>query len=653
MSSPANHASRPPPAQPPPQPGASGAGSAAPPAPSFTARRALPDRNVSEQSVEDAYVDFVLFCNPAVPLDADTASLREAFRNPPRSGGKSFCTFAIYDLVRKFYNSEIRTWTELTTKLGVEPPDPNKEESAQKVAQYGVRLKKWMNSMHVKAFFEYLMDIPNDYWTNIPTGSNPTSQAIRDGVALEDDMALRALFPHIRPKRGRKRPVDDDTATYNSISPAPTQRSHLAPLSALEGVSTPMSADPSRLSGAPWTPSDGAQQTPLFRWPQSAVTPNSRKSFWDDALEPQSAVTPSKPRLAAQRRGPKNVSSAWRPGVANGGVKPRGRPPMNRTPIDASLPLFSVKVTPSAPEEHTTPINTPPALLPPRSDSGPSEDAISIPSIVTQPQSAPSRAPRPSISLQVPDRPGGSVRLATPPLPPPAVLLNGQHSDPQPQLHISYYGTTSSFTIGADEPGTPSQQQVEEPMSQQKGVPPLFFERLEDRTNIDELLGYLMRNCLTSNWFDAEGNPTHTSSTNEAMALVNAILGDMYKAAPSPETFLINLAAMTGGGYLLSGDLTFRRLGVHGSARKYICEWEYRLGHIKGQYQMEAMVPLETLDETDTSPGPTAEEPGAKLSAEEWQAKYENLLMEMDRRDKSFVDLGARVRHRLNWPPKK
>jgi len=123
--------------QPPPQPGASGAGSAAPP----TTRPGLPDRSVSENTVEDAYVDFILFCNPAVPLSTDTTSLREAFRNPPRSGGKSFSTFAIYELVRKFYNSEIRTWTELTTKLGVEPPDPNKEESAQKVAQYGVRLK--------------------------------------------------------------------------------------------------------------------------------------------------------------------------------------------------------------------------------------------------------------------------------------------------------------------------------------------------------------------------------------------------------------------------------------------------------------------------------------------------------------------------------
>src|SRR6478735_11220729 len=125
-----------------------------------------------------------------------------------------------------------------------------------------------MNSMHVKAFFEYLMDIPNDYWTKIPTDSNPTSQPIRDGVALEDDMALRALFPHIRPKRGRKRPVDDDTAT------SPAQRSHLAPSSAVEAVSGPMSmslsADPTRLSAAPWTPSDASQQTPLFRWPQSA-----------------------------------------------------------------------------------------------------------------------------------------------------------------------------------------------------------------------------------------------------------------------------------------------------------------------------------------------------------------------------------------------
>ncbi len=109
---------------------------------SFTARPPLPDRAVTPETIEDAYVDFIYHCNPALPLDtADTQSLREAFRNPPRSGGKVFEPFFIYQLVRRFYDKEIKTWTELTIKLGVEPPDPSKDESAQKIAQYGVRLK--------------------------------------------------------------------------------------------------------------------------------------------------------------------------------------------------------------------------------------------------------------------------------------------------------------------------------------------------------------------------------------------------------------------------------------------------------------------------------------------------------------------------------
>lgn len=107
----------------------------------FVVRPTLPDRDVSAASIEEAYVRFIFYCNPALPLDSDTESLREAFRTPPKSGGKAFDTFAIYGLVGKFYNKEIKTWTELTTTLGVEPPDPAKDESAQKVAQYGVRLK--------------------------------------------------------------------------------------------------------------------------------------------------------------------------------------------------------------------------------------------------------------------------------------------------------------------------------------------------------------------------------------------------------------------------------------------------------------------------------------------------------------------------------
>lgn len=503
--------------------------------------------------------------------------------------------------------------------------------------------------MHVKAFFEYLMDIPNDYWTRIPTDSNPTSQPIRDGVAIEDDMALRALFPHIRPKRGRKRPVDDDTAT------SPAQRSHLAPSSAVEAVSGPvsmsLSADPTRLSAAPWTPSDASQQTPLFRWPQSAITPNSRKSFWDDALEPQSAVTPSKPRLTTQRRGPKNVSSAWRPGVPNGGVKPRGRPPMNRTPIDASLPPFSTTATTTAPEEPVAPICTPPVSAP-GADSGQSENSFSIPSITSQPHPtpAPPRPSRPSISLQVPERPSGSVRLATPP---PVVVINGPSETQAPPPH-TYVGTSSNFARATNEVTTSRQQQAEDTMSQQKDVPRLYFERLEERTNVDEVIGYMMRSLFGANWLDAEGNPTHTCSTTEAMAIVNSVLEDLYRKAASPDMFLINLAAMTGGGYLLAGTTKLKRVGVQDGAMKYTCEWIYGLGHLRGQYQMEIAVPVEMLEDSkEPSPEATSAESASKLSADEWQAKYEKLLEELDKKDKTFMDLRMKVTDILRGVPKK
>lgn len=146
MPSPNNPLPPPPPPPPPtpPQPASQQPGPSAPSSvavPDIAARPELPDRRVTADTIEDAYVRFMFYCNPGLPPSTPTLTLREAFRNPPRSGGKSFSTFAVYELVRKFYDSEIRTWTELTTRLGVEPPDPSKEESAQKIAQYGVRLK--------------------------------------------------------------------------------------------------------------------------------------------------------------------------------------------------------------------------------------------------------------------------------------------------------------------------------------------------------------------------------------------------------------------------------------------------------------------------------------------------------------------------------
>jgi hypothetical protein len=104
-------------------------------------RPPLPSREVTADTIEDAYVDFILHCNPAVPPDADSAALREAFRTPPKSGGKSFSTFHLFELIRQLEAKELKTWAELALKLGVEPPDQDKGQSSQKIQQYAVRLK--------------------------------------------------------------------------------------------------------------------------------------------------------------------------------------------------------------------------------------------------------------------------------------------------------------------------------------------------------------------------------------------------------------------------------------------------------------------------------------------------------------------------------
>jgi ARS binding protein 2 len=103
--------------------------------------RSLPSRDVTDANIDNAYVAFILYCNPSVPLSTDTSELRRGFRAPPKSDGKSFNTFTLLELIRKFENKEIRTWTSLAIQLGVEPPMVAKNQSAQKVQQYAVRLK--------------------------------------------------------------------------------------------------------------------------------------------------------------------------------------------------------------------------------------------------------------------------------------------------------------------------------------------------------------------------------------------------------------------------------------------------------------------------------------------------------------------------------
>jgi hypothetical protein len=104
--------------------------------------RVLPSRDITEETIDDAYVAFILYCNPNVPSSVDTSELRKTFRCLPRSDGKSFNIFTLYGLIRRrLLNEELKTWIQLAIELGVEPPCFEKKQSAQKVQQYTVRLK--------------------------------------------------------------------------------------------------------------------------------------------------------------------------------------------------------------------------------------------------------------------------------------------------------------------------------------------------------------------------------------------------------------------------------------------------------------------------------------------------------------------------------
>lgn len=103
--------------------------------------RFLPSPKFSDQTMDDAYVAFILYCNPSVPSSVNTSELRRVFRSPPRSDGKSFSVFTLWELIVKLDKKELKTWIQLATELGVEPPSAEKGQSSQKVQQYAVRLK--------------------------------------------------------------------------------------------------------------------------------------------------------------------------------------------------------------------------------------------------------------------------------------------------------------------------------------------------------------------------------------------------------------------------------------------------------------------------------------------------------------------------------
>lgn len=240
--------------------------------------RVLPSREVNRDTIQPAFVQFILFCNPEFnDEEADTERLGEVFSSPPTSSKKSFHVYDVYLQVKRLLGGEIKLWSQVALDLGVEPgPDEERSGASQRVVQYIVRLKRWMKLTHTDAFFDYLMGRPHEYYLHIPPLSDARPATGRDGVSAADDLALRALDPSLRPKRGRKRLL------YNSEDLPPEQRHSLSNVSV---------AKRPNLSGVPSS-----------AFPQSAATDASpwssvSRAFYAQrdlpTLEPQTSLPPS------------------------------------------------------------------------------------------------------------------------------------------------------------------------------------------------------------------------------------------------------------------------------------------------------------------------------------------------------------------------
>lgn len=523
--------------------------------------RSLPATHVDAETITDAYVAFILYCNPHFELDIDTSTLRTQFNTPPRSDNKEFEIYALWELIVKFdAKQEIKTWAQLAQELGVEPPDVSKGQSVQKVQQYTVRLKRWMRAMHVDAFFEYLLGKQHTYFTDVPHPSNPYPAAGRDGVTAEEDTAIRALDPSFKPKRGRRRNSETE---QDAEAHQPIKHPRLLGASAADGQSQsayprsagPMSAHPDGRHNDPWTAapamsqqfvpwssaqlgsqsamtpsvpqhlrwqtSGGPSLTPATPHPMTALPSGSMASHIDAAFadEPKSAITPSSSSAKRKRRHGPAVSSAW-PSQNPPGTKPRGRPPASRTIQDGPFSTF-----PSNPatERSSTPQDA--TSVPPDS----------IPPDMPPPQSASSSRPG-RLSLQVPQHTGGPVRLATPP--PPRVVVSGEayasESDDRSVSHTPDPGSRAVPHPSVD----PSSTQATE----NSPLPQLSFETL--------------KRALTTNLLRAEiiGRKARLTS-DEAKRLADAVLDRLsIRRTPSSDQGRDTVNLLTAASWLGLGD---------------------------------------------------------------------------------------------------
>ncbi|KAJ3385952.1 hypothetical protein HDU84_001882 [Entophlyctis sp. JEL0112] len=175
------------------------------------------------------------------------------FDQPPTFEGRSFHIFDFFVLVSSLGGfANIKSWTDVCRRVGMNPAKSN----------ISTRMREWAEKHHIIAFFDFLLGIPNDFYTPLPDSVIVGPRlVVKDGfeepvLETEDEMWLRlygldgglTVFPKPKPP-----PIVVPIAPPPQPPPAPQFQQQQLPASPFAATpsSTPHPAD---MSAAP-TPS--------------------------------------------------------------------------------------------------------------------------------------------------------------------------------------------------------------------------------------------------------------------------------------------------------------------------------------------------------------------------------------------------------------
>jgi len=228
------------------------------------------------------------------------------------------------------------------------------------------------------------------------------------------------------------------------------------------------------------------------------------------------------------------------------------------------------------------------------------------------------------LQLQVPERAGGSVRLATPPI----VLVNGENDTSIPRNTIL---ASAGDTISGKYLGSPRDQYSS---LQSSGSSNSRQSEDIDHTNIDVVESHFISEILAADWYNAGGVSIDRCSLDEADKVCKHLVRSLRDESSSTEAFLINLSALTGR-KTLTRHLRITRLEDSMAKSIYECNWKMKFGSLEGNFTIRSTVQHDT-DCQAMDHGDHSEEDGTEAS---WKKKYLALQQQVRERDESVENL--------------